>query len=170
MIGNCCLVYGRPAVGGGRWKVPASLISFIALVVAASSLATADTIPLPRERPEILPSERISLPEADITPSPCQLRLAKIAIFSPSPSITGPGECMATDVVTVDAVILPDKRRVAFSPSVRLRCPMAEAVAGWVADDVAPAMAVLGTSLQGIEALGSFECRPRNSIPGGQFS
>jgi hypothetical protein len=77
---------------------------------------------------------------------------------------------MATDVVTVDAVILPDKHRVAFSSSVRLRCPMAEAVARWVAGDVAPAIAVLDTSLQSIEALGSFECRPRNSIPGGQIS
>jgi hypothetical protein len=146
--------------------VSASLI----FLVVASSLATADTIPLPRERPEILLGERSSPPESDTTPSPCQLRLAKLAIFNPSPSITGPGECMATDVVSVDAVILPDKHRAAFSPSVRLRCPMAEAVARWIAGEVAPAIAVLGTSLQSTEALGSFECRPRNSIPGGQIS
>jgi Extensin-like protein C-terminus len=145
-------------------------MSVIAFFIAAGSLASADTIPLPPERPEILPGERTSPPESDITPSPCQLRLAKLAIFSPSPSITGPGQCMATDVVTVEAVILIDKHRVAFSPSVRLRCPMAEAVARWVAADVAPAIADLGTSLQSIEALGSFECRPRNSIPGEQIS
>jgi hypothetical protein len=169
MIGDCCAVYGRQPVGA-RWKVSANLISVTAFLVAATSLATAETISLPRERPKILPGERTSTPETDITPSPCQLRLAKVAIFSPSPSIMGPGECMATDVVTVDAVILPDKHRAAFSPSVRLRCPMAEAVARWVAGDVAPAIAVLGTSLQTIEALGSFECRPRNSVPGEQLS
>jgi hypothetical protein len=125
---------------------------------------------LTRERPGISAGERASPPETEITPSPCQLRLAKLAIFSPSPPITGPGECLATDVVTVDAVILPDKHRVAFSPSLRLRCPMAEAVAQWVAADVAPAIAGLDTSLRSIEALGSFECRPRNSIPGEQLS
>jgi hypothetical protein len=145
-------------------------MSVATFLVAAGSLATAETISVPRERPNTLPGERPSPPETDVTPSPCQLRLAKVAIFSPSPSITGPGECMATDVVTVDAVILPDKHRAAFSPPVRLRCPMAEAVARWVTGDVAPAIAGLGTSLQTIEALGSFECRPRNSIPGEQLS
>jgi hypothetical protein len=169
MIGDCCAISGHPAVGA-RWKVATSLIGVTAFLVAAGSLATAETIPLARERLKISAGERTSPPETDITPSPCQLRLAKVAIFSPSPSITVPGECMATDVVTVDAVILPDRRRVAFSPSARLRCPMAEAVARWVAGDVAPAIAVLGTSLQSIEGLGSFECRPRNSIPGEQLS
>jgi hypothetical protein len=47
---------------------------------------------------------------------------------------------------------------------------MAEAVARWVANDVAPAIAVINTSLRSIETLGSFECRPRNSIPGEQLS
>jgi hypothetical protein len=77
---------------------------------------------------------------------------------------------MATDVVTVDAVVLPDKHNVAFSPSVTLRCSMAEAVARWVANDVVPAVAAVNTSLRSIETLGSFECRPRNSIPGEQVS
>ena len=169
MIGDFCPIDGRRAVGV-RWHVSASLITITAFLVAASSLATAGTISLPRERPKILPGERTSPPETDIIPSPCQLRLAKFAIFNPSPPITGPGECMATDVVTLDAVVLPDKHTVAFSPSIRLRCPMAEAVARWVANDVAPAIAALDTSLRSIETLGSFECRPRNSIPVEQLS
>jgi hypothetical protein len=173
MLADCRTISGHAAVGA-RWKgatslISAGLMSVTAFLGAAGSLATAETISLPRERPKMLPGERTSTPEAE-TPSPCQLRLAKLAIFSPSPSIAGPGECTATDVVTVDAVILPDKHRVAFSQSARLRCPMAEAVARWVAGDVAPAIAVLGTSLQRVEALGSFECRPRNSIPGEQLS
>jgi hypothetical protein len=35
---------------------------------------------------------------------------------------------------------------------------------------VAPAVAALNTSLRSIESLGSFECRPRNSVPGEQLS
>jgi hypothetical protein len=47
---------------------------------------------------------------------------------------------------------------------------MAEAVAHWLRDDVAPVIATLGTSLRGIETLASFECRPRNGITGGKIS
>ncbi len=154
---------------GPRWKVSGSVVVVAAVLVGAGSQAIADNIhstPWPRKRPDISRAEQNN----DITPSPCQLRLAKLATFNPSPSIAGPGECTATDVVEVDAVILPDKHRVTFSPSLRLRCPMAEAVARWVAGEVAPAIAALETSLKSIETLGSFECRPRNSIPGEQLS
>ena len=44
------------------------------------------------------------------------LRLAELAVFDPLPPITGPRECKATDVVKVDAVLLPDEHRVTFSP------------------------------------------------------
>ena len=172
MMRDGCHVCSGPAVGA-RWKVSGSLIGVAVFLVAAGSQAIADSIhsiPWPRERPDTSHTERISRPENNMTPSPCQLRLAKLATFNPSPSIAGPGECMATDVVTVDAVILHDKHRVSFSPSVRLRCPLAEAVAQWVAGDVAPAIAAFDTSLQSIETVGSFECRPRNSIPGEQLS
>ena len=172
MMRHGCPVHRGSAVGAS-WKTSRSVIGVAALLLAADSQAIAGNIhgtPWPRERPDISRTQRPSPPESDITPSPCQLRLTKLAAFNPSPSIVGPGECTATDVVMVDAVILPDRRRVAFSPSLRLRCPMAEAVSRWVADDVAPAIAVRGTSLQSIETLGSFECRPRNSIPGEQLS
>ena len=98
------------------------------------------------------------------------MRLAELAVFDPLPPITGPGECKATDVVKVDAVLLPSKRRVAFSPPVILRCPMAEAVTQWITDDVAPTIAALGTSLRSIESLESFDCRPRNDIAGARLS
>jgi hypothetical protein len=98
------------------------------------------------------------------------LRLAELAVFKPSPPITGPGECMATDVVKVDAVLLPDKHRVVFSPPVTLRCPMADVVAQWIGNDVAPTIAALGTSLRSVESLDSFDCRPRNDITGAPVS
>ena len=151
-------------------NVPASFLCLAALFLATGSVGTAGTIPLPRERPAIAPEQRSSTAETDAATSPCQLRLAELAVFEPSPAITGPGECMATDVVNVDAVLLPDKQRVGFAPPATLRCPMAEAVARWITNDVAPSIAALGTSLRSIESVDSFDCRPRNGITGAQVS
>jgi hypothetical protein len=130
----------------------------------------AETVPLPRERPVVAPGQQSRAAETAGAPSPCQLTLAEVAAFEPSPPITGPGQCMANDVVKVDAVLLPDGHRVALSPPATLRCPMAEAVAQWIANDVAPAIAASGTSLRRIENLDSFDCRPRNGVPGAQVS
>jgi hypothetical protein len=102
--------------------------------------------------------------------SPCRSRLAEIADFRPLPSITGPGDCTATDVVALDAVLLPDGHRIALSPVSTLRCPMAEAVTHWIRDDVAPTIAALGKSLRGVETLDSFDCRPRNGIKDAKIS
>jgi hypothetical protein len=153
-----------------RWNMTATLLGSTAFLLAASSVGKAATIPLPRPRPEILRGEQFPTPKTDLAPSPCQQALTGLAVFEPLPPITGPGECAATDVVKVDAVLLPDKRRVAFSPSVTLRCPTADAVARWIGDDVAPTIAELGTSLRSVETLESFDCRPRDGIPGEKIS
>jgi hypothetical protein len=47
---------------------------------------------------------------------------------------------------------------------------MAEAVALWLRDEVAPAIATLGTSLRGVDTLDSFVCRGRNGSSGGKIS
>ena len=167
MFGDSCLIYSR-RMGAGR-NFSASVLCVAAFVLATSSVAIADP-PLPRERPKIVPGERFSTPESDIASSPCQMRLAELASFKLSPAITGPGECAATDVVTVDAVLLPGKHRAVFSPPVILRCPMAEAVAQWITNDVAPTIGALGTSLRSIETLDSFDCRPRNGVIGAPVS
>jgi Extensin-like protein C-terminus len=169
MFGDSSLIYARRTVAA-CWNMSASFLCLTAFLLVASSVGTAGTIPVPRARPEIVPGERSPTPETDVAPSPCQLRLAELAVFEPSPPITGPGKCMATDVVKVDAVLLPDKHRIVFSPPVILRCPMAEAVAQWITNDVAPTIAALGTSLRSIESLDSFDCRPRNGIDGAQVS
>lgn len=144
------------------------------LIVVASLLGrgavAAETIPLPRERPVEISPERSSLPATAEEPSACQTRLAELAAFKPLPPITGPGECAATDVVTLQAVLLPDKRRVALAPPPTLRCPMAEAVANWVRDDLASAVATLGAPLRSVENYDSFDCRGRNGIPGAKLS
>jgi hypothetical protein len=145
------------------------LLGVLAFLLGTTVAATATIIPLPRARPVDIPRDQSSLPRTEAVVSPCQSRLAEVAAFKPLPPITGPGDCTATDVVELDAVLLPD-HRVIFSPAVTLRCPMAEAVTRWVHDDVAPAIASLGTVLRGVETLDSFDCRRRNGIADAKIS
>jgi hypothetical protein len=136
---------------------------------ATTAAAMAETIPLPRARPVDIPGDSSTI-SAETAVSPCRSRLAEIAEFKPLPSITGPGECIATDVVELDSVLLEDRRRVALSPAAKLRCPMAEAVTHWVRDDVAPTIAALGKPLRVVETLDSFDCRGRNGIADAKIS
>ena len=104
------------------------------------------------------------------TPSACQLRLAKLAVFKPLPALIGAGECGAVDAVIVDGVILPDRAKVVVSPPATLRCTMAEAVAIWVREDIAPAVLKLGAPLRGLDNFDSYECRGRNRVRGATLS
>jgi hypothetical protein len=103
-------------------------------------------------------------------PSPCQLRLAKIAVFQPLPTLVGPGECGAVDAVHLDAVILPDQNKVAVTPAGILRCPMAEELAHWVREDVAPSVQKLGSPVRVLDNFDSYECRGRNRVRGATLS
>ena len=145
------------------------VLGVIAFLLATTAAVTADMIPLPRARP-IDSSEDASTMGAEATLSPCQSRLAEIAAFKPLPPITGPEECIATDVVALDVVLLVDGHRIALSPAATLRCPMAEAVTHWIRDDVEPTIAALGKSLRGVETLDSFDCRRRNGIKDAKIS
>lgn len=124
MFGETRSTYRRRTVLG-RWSILADLFRLCLLVyvaiVAPGSMADAETIPLPREHPEIVPGEQ-SPAESDGVPSSCQVQLAELAVFKLLGPITGPGECTATDVVAVEALLLPDKHRVVFSPPATLRC------------------------------------------------
>ena len=143
------------------------VLGAIALLLATTLPVIAEIIPLPRARPIGIPGDLIN---AETAVSPCRSRLAEIADFKPLPSITGPGDCTATDVVALDAVLLADGHRIALSPAATLRCPMAEAVTHWIRDDVAPTIAAQGQSLRGVETLDSFDCRPRNGITDAKIS
>jgi hypothetical protein len=102
--------------------------------------------------------------------SACQLRLAKLATFKPLPVLVGAGECGAVDAVVLDNVILPDQAKVAVTPPATLRCTMAEAIAVWVREDVAPAALTYGAPLRGLDNFDSYECRTRNRVPGATLS
>jgi hypothetical protein len=107
---------------------------------------------------------------APVKPSECQVRLEKIATFKPLPVLMGPGECGATDAVALDSILLPDGSAAVLTPPATLRCTMAEAVANWVRDDVAPVALKLGSPLHGVDNFDSYECRGRNRVRGAVLS
>jgi hypothetical protein len=144
-----------------------------ALLIAgvACPLAIAKGVPLPRPRPPQAPAlEKPDISEVS-SPSACRLRLTEEFAIAPSlPPVTGPDECQATDMVRLKAVVLPNRTRVTITPPAILRCPMAEAVVGWVRESVAPQALDLGSSLRDVENLTSFYCRGRNGVAGAQIS
>ena len=107
---------------------------------------------------------------APAPPSPCQARLAKVATFHPLPVLFGPGECGAADAVLLETLILPDQSKVAVTPPATLRCTMAEEIARWVREDIAPAALKLGAPLRSVDNFDSYECRGFNRVRGATLS
>jgi hypothetical protein len=100
---------------------------------------------------------------APLPPSACRLALTdEIAIAPTVPSISGPGECGGEDLVRLEAVVLPNKKRVALTPAGIMRCTMATAVVNWIRDDVAPEVAKLGSEIATLDNFDSYQCRGRN--------
>jgi hypothetical protein len=145
-------------------------------------LALADGVPLPRPRPAMW-TEPHSFAEAaagagpdfnsaamTAEPTDCDKRLAAMAVLKPMPRLIGPGACGGADMVELDAVLTPDKARIAVKPAALLNCGMAESLASWLRDEVAPRAAKLGSPLNAIENYDSYECRPRNRLVGAKLS
>ena len=86
------------------------------------------------------------------------------------PPLVGTGECGIDDVVQLEAVLLPDKTRVAVTPPATLRCSFAEAIVHWVREDVAPTVRALGAPLKSLDNYASYDCRGRNRVIGAKIS
>ncbi|WP_458761365.1 extensin family protein [Afipia sp. TerB] len=140
-------------------------------------------MPLPRPRPaeasKALPSDRLEQgksPPEEAQPKPpepsaCRLALTETVAIAPSvPPITGPGDCGGDDLVRLEAIVLPDARRIAVKPAAILRCKMATAIANWVREDAAPLLAGLGSEMTELDNFDSFECRGRNRVKGAKLS
>ena len=128
----------------------------------------ASSVPLPKPRPpeaSATPPEQAAKPRnsadqegektgeqaapAPPVPSACRQALTdEIAIAPSIPDIHGPGACGGEDLVRLEAVVLPDKRRVSVKPAAILRCTMASAIADWIRTDMAPLASSLGTRYQ----------------------
>ena len=144
-----------------------------------TAIATVENIPLPRPRPSFSP-EPHSFAEAagpgfdttNVTSalSDCDQRLAAIATIELLPRLIGPGDCGGRDMIRLDAVLLPNRKRVEVRPTAILRCAMAESFAAWVRDEASDHIAALGDALRTVDTLGSYECRGRNSVADAKLS
>ena len=112
-----------------------------------------------------------SAPPAAPQPSACRLALTEDIAIAPSiPSVHGPGGCGGDDLVRLEAIVLPDKRRVQVSPAATLRCAMASGIADWVRSDIAPLTERLGSEIAVLDNFDSYDCRSRNGIKGAPLS
>jgi hypothetical protein len=159
----------------------AKMLPFRTLFAAALCLISghvlAEDVPLPRPRP----AEADKVPAIEIDPvfasvpreaSACQMRMVadRIATIEVLPSIAGPADCGAIDLVKLKEIVLPDGARVTVIPAPTLRCEMAEAVTHWVREDVLPEISKLGSTLQALDNFDSYECRGRNRVVGARTS
>jgi hypothetical protein len=104
-------------------------------------------------------------------PSACrQVLTEEIAIAPSIPAIHGPGDCGGEDLVRLEAIMLPGKRRVTVSPAATLRCPMASVIADWVRTDLAPLAQRLGSALAELRNFESYDCRSFNGVKGAPLS
>jgi hypothetical protein len=150
------------------------------LIALGGAVAIADDVPLPRPKPKPAAAEPAGPPAFDPAkpneaatppgPSACELRLAHIAVALSQFDIEGQGGCIAQDVVRLDAILMPDKTKVAVTPPAIMRCEMAEAVAGYIREDAGPAISGLGSKLARVENFDSFSCRGRNRVFGAKLS
>jgi len=116
------------------------------------------------------PVPEAAKPESPPPPSACQLRLTPdLAAVKLLPPISS-GQCTAEDVVSLQAVMAKDGRRVTVVPPATLRCPMAESVIHWIRDEVASVATGLGAQLKSVSVDTSYECRPRNHVAGAKLS
>jgi len=144
-----------------------------------STTGSVEDVPLPRPRPPFSP-EPHSFAEAagpgfdttNVTSalSDCDQRLAAIATIELLPRLIGPGDCGGRDMIRLDAVLLPNRKRVEVRPTAILRCAMAESFAAWVRDEASDHIAALGDALRTVDTLGSYECRGRNSVADAKLS
>ena len=104
-------------------------------------------------------------------PSACRLALTEEIAIAPSiPDIKGVGGCGGEDLVRLEAVVLPDKRRISVKPAAVLRCTMASALADWLRTDIARLAEGLGSVISDLDNFDSFECRGRNRVAGARLS
>ena len=122
------------------------------------------------KQPETKPAEQAAAPAP---PQPSACRQALTGDIADAPSIAplqGPGGCGGDDLVRLEAIILPDKRRVRVTPAATLRCPMATAIADWVRTDIARLAQQLGSEPVELDELDSYDCRNFNGVKGAPLS
>lgn len=144
-----------------------------------TTVTNGESVPLPRPRPAFW-LEPHSFAEAagpdfdskNVTSalSDCDQRLTAIAAIELLPRLIGPGDCGGRDMIRLEAVLLPDHKRVEIRPTAVLRCAMAKSFVVWLRDEASGHVSVLGDALRSVDTFGSYECRGRNGIADAKLS
>jgi hypothetical protein len=146
---------------------------------ARSATVSVENVPLPLPRPPFWPEPHTfaeaagpGFDTASVTSalSDCDQRLAEIADIELLPRLIGPGECGGRDMVRLNAVLLPNHKRVEVKPTAVLHCAMAESFAAWVRDEASDHVAARGDALRSVDTYGSYECRGRNWVADAKLS
>jgi hypothetical protein len=151
------------------------LASACAIALAcAPAFAAQEPVPLPPVRPPDLapPAQESAAPQPtadDNADLRAQVLASRHVIGEALSLINEAGGCGIAAPLRVEAILLADGRKVALSPPAAMRAALAAALADWVREDLAPAIAK-GDRLAGIEGVGGYECRGRNRLPGAQLS
>ncbi|WP_160140485.1 extensin family protein [Blastochloris tepida] len=150
-----------------------------ALLPKTALAAIAAVAPLPRPRPA-LPQAGLALASigdqpaaslrgraADVaTGTSCRnvfaLGYAEAKAIAP---VKGSGACGTGEAVELSAVTLADGSRVAIEPAATLNCRMAEGLARWVREDLAPSATRIGQPFKALKNFASYDCRGRNRNP-----
>jgi hypothetical protein len=193
-VAVAALLLGMPSEPAEARKASRSPWDDLVRVPPSKPRATAHragAVPLPKPRPSEAPSAESDKPDKAQAsppngkpgeqaapappptpqPSACRLALTDDVAIAPSiPDIKGAGGCGGEDLVRLEAIVLPDKRRVSVKPAAILRCTMASALAEWIRSDIAPLAERLGSTVTDLDNFDSFECRGRNRIVGAKLS
>lgn len=149
---------------------------------AVAALARRPTnVPLPPRRPAEFPAPKPAtpgdLPQAAATPAPagddaeaCAAVLASGTITADRSPTLRAGLCGVQNPVMLKTIVLQDKHEVKLEPPVAMRCRLAGAIAAWVIEDIAPALAAEGHPLSALSGVGAYECRGRNGVAGAKLS
>lgn len=136
-----------------------------------------DGPPSPPPRPDDLlsyapeaPARESTLPKAEADAA-CMSLLANADLVTVAkPAISGENGCGIAAPVSLEAVILQDKRRVEISPAPVMRCDLAARVGAFVRESVAPVTEAYGRKVKRVVTADAYDCRGRNRQAGAKLS
>ena len=108
------------------------------------------------------PARERSIPDAEAAAA-CKALLADASIVTtPHAAISGEGGCGIAAPVALEAVLLPDKRRIEIAPAPVMRCDLAARFGAFVRETIAPVTASLGRKVKRVITADAYDCRNRN--------
>ncbi|HEX3180452.1 MAG TPA: extensin family protein [Beijerinckiaceae bacterium] len=143
---------------------------------------TAVSVPLPPRRPPEFaapkePGAEAAPIEVAAPPPPpgddvetCAAILASGNVVASRQPPMHSGFCRIENPLMLEAIVLADKKHIPLEPPVAMRCRLAGAIAQWIIEDVAPAVAASGQPLAALSGVGGYECRGRNGVAGAKLS